>query len=589
MNPHRKRRRPAPSPHPSRLNDRHVRQIVTLVRASGVLEEFARLEASRPGPRGLPAETVLVGMVLAARETRTTNVDDAWECMQFKLRKPWLKYFGLRQVDATDVDATRASAKRFYDAWSRMTTLLDPARHDRRTRMARHETAPYRRAWQHRHGEDATPGLSRIANKLVLTPVRIAIARGLMDDWGGDLSVDTTAIASWAKPSTRRHASLEVSAGWHVSGGGEKTFGYSATLLVAGHTDPDLAGRYPQLCMGMALHSPSKEIGPQAVRLLGIVKRLWNQSGYLAGDLAYSDAKVENFHGPVRALGYKLVLDYKTTMVKKDKDAVEGVIAIAGELLCPHTPQRVIDGYHQMAGAKDSAEREALLPRLTEADPYLLPLKQSADHRGLERRQCPAAGTSPRVTCPWAQERDAASARARGRTSPPRPARTSHTVDLDNPRARKAHPGARPQVRPPDRPSHRRPAICQQSTITVPADLMPKLRQELPWGRAAWQRAYRSLRSHIEGLNGRAKNVDTFLHSREKRQSRGRVAQTLLSAVQLLVENLRSIEGYLRDRRQWREERYTLGHIPTTPDPYEAGAPAEDEARTITSPAPPEP
>ncbi|NUK71323.1 hypothetical protein HRW23_14380 [Streptomyces lunaelactis] len=207
----------------------------------------------------------------------------------------------------------------------------------------------------------------------------------------------------------------------------------------------------------------------------------------------------------------------------------------------------------------------------------------------MERRQCPAAGTSPRVTCPWAQERDTASARVRDRTAPALQARTPHTVDLDNPRARKAHPGARPQVRPPDRPSHRRPAICQQSTITVPVDLMPKLRQELPWGRAAWQRAYRSLRSHIEGLNGRAKNVDTFLHSRERRQSQGRVAQTLLSAVQLFVENLRSIEGYLRDRRQWREELYTLGHIPTTPDPYESEAPAVAEARTITDTAPPDP
>lgn len=232
--------------------------------------------------------------------------------------------------------------------------------------------------------------------------------------------------------------------------------------------------------MGMAVHSPGKEIGQQAVRLLGIVKRLWNQPGFLAGHLAYSEARFENFHAPVRALGYKLVLDYKTTMVKKDKDAVEGVIAIAGELLCPHTPHRIIDGYHQMAGAKGSAEREALLPHLTQADPYVLPLKQSADSRGLERRQCPAAGTSPRVTCPWAQDRDTASIRARARTSPPRPVRTSHTIDLDNPRARKAHTGARPQVRPPDRPSHRRPAICQQSTITVPTDLMPKLRQELP-------------------------------------------------------------------------------------------------------------
>ncbi|MGW2084162.1 hypothetical protein [Streptomyces sp. NPDC001880] len=115
---------------------------------------------------------------------------------------------------------------------------------------------------------------------------------------------------------------------------------------------------------------------------------------------------------------------------------------------------------------------------------------------------------------------------------------------------------------------------------------MPKLRQDLPWGRAAWQRAHRSLRSHVEGLNGRAKNVETFLHSREKRQSRGRVAQTLLSAVQLMVENLRTIESFLRDQRLWKEENYTLRDIPETPDPYEN--PIEDVAASNSAP-PPEP
>ncbi|NEE47907.1 hypothetical protein G3M55_25270, partial [Streptomyces sp. SID8455] len=218
-----------------------MRQVVDLVRASGVLDELTVLEARRPGPRGLRSETVLVGMVLAARELRSTNVDDAWECVQFRLRKPWLRYFGLPEADRTDVEATRASAKRFYDAWSRITTVLDPARHDRRTRMPRGQAVTYRRAWLQRAHHDSTPVLSRIANKLVLTPVRTAVARGLMDDWAGDLSVDATAIPTWARHSTKRRASLEVSAGVHVSGGGHKTFGYSATLLVAGHAEPSRA------------------------------------------------------------------------------------------------------------------------------------------------------------------------------------------------------------------------------------------------------------------------------------------------------------------------------------------------------------
>jgi hypothetical protein len=197
-----------------------------------------------------------------------------------------------------------------------------------------------------------------------------------MDGWNGDpsdatamatWSRDATAMATWSRDATPQHASLEVSAGRHVSGGGDKSFGYSATLLVAGHSDPKLAGRYPQLCMGTVVHAPAR--------------------------------------------------------------------------------------------------------------------KQSPDERGLERRQCPAADTNPRVSCPWAQERDTTAARNRRHQGrPQRPTQTSHTVDLDNPRARRAHPGARPTVGPPDRPAYRRPAICQQSTITVPTDIMSKLAL-VRWGR----------------------------------------------------------------------------------------------------------
>ncbi|GHJ02591.1 hypothetical protein TPA0906_44560 [Streptomyces olivaceus] len=563
------------------------------MRSSGVLSELAPLEAARRGPKGLPTETVLVGLVLAAIEKRSTNLDDAWECVQFRAGPHWLPYFHLPDIRPTDVAACRASSKRYYDAWSRISTVLDPARHDRRRRLPRTESVVYRRVWM-RPVLDAAPVLSRVANRLVLAPVRAAVARGLLSQWGGDLSVDTTAIPTWARYHTKRRSSLEVSAGYHVSGGGHQTFGYSATLLVAGHADPARSGHYPQLCMGMALHAPGRQIGLQAVRLLETVKQLWPETGFVAGDLAYSDAKVENFHAPVRALGYEPVTDFKTTIVKKDRKAVEGVVAIAGDLLCPHTPRRVIETYHLMAGSKRSKDRQALLPRMEQAESYVLPLKQSADDRGIERRQCPAAGTSPRVTCTWAQERAKASARRRPRRDAIRARRPGHspreTIDLTDLRARKAHPDARPTVRPPnDLPVHRRPAICQQATISVPADVMPKLRQELPWGREAWQTAYRSLRSHIEGLNGRAKNVNTFLDAREKRQCRGRVAQTLLAAIQLMVENLRTIESFLRDQRRWSDEHYTLMEIPQTPDPFVTAANDSTGVRDASPSAPLDP
>jgi hypothetical protein len=50
---------------------------------------------------------------------------------------------------------------------------------------------------------------------------------------------------------------------------------------------------------------------------------------------------------------------------------------------------------------------------------------------------------------------------------------------------------------------------------------------------------------HIEGGNGRLKSVDSALHARERRQPRGRVAQTLLSAITIMVHNIMELEQYL--------------------------------------------
>ncbi|MFJ5233160.1 hypothetical protein ACIQBJ_25105 [Kitasatospora sp. NPDC088391] len=324
--------------------------------------------------------------------------------------------------------------------------------------------------------------------------------------------------------------------------------------------------------MGMS-HATSRDIGNQAVALLKTVKQLFPRTGFIAGDLAYAHADPDSFHRPVRALGYEPVLDYRLDMLQsKKKETWRGALALGGDLLCPHTPQRVKNAYRLMASAKSAKARRDLLPRTEEADPYVLSLKQRAAARGNERHQCPAAGASPKVQCPWATERDA---HRRTRTgTPPRPAtRPSAVVDLDNRHSRRAHTAAKPIVPVGDLPMRRRPEICQQSTIGAPADLMPKLHQELSWGRAVWQSAYSALRSHIEGLNGRAKNVSTFLHARELRQSRGRAAQALLSAVQLMVENLRTIESYLRRHHLWADRDYTLTDIYGPADPL---IPTED-------------
>jgi hypothetical protein len=95
-------------------------------------------------------------------------------------------------------------------------------------------------------------------------------------------------------------------------------------------------------------------------------------------------------------------------------------------------------------------------------------------------------------------------------------------------------------------PFGERPKCCDQSSVTVQAHVMPRMRQDLPWQSASWALAYQTLRAHNEGGNGRLKSVDVALHAREKRQPRGRVAQSLLAAITAMVENIIELERFRR-------------------------------------------
>ena len=152
---------------------------------------------------------------------------------------------GVPTCDIEDQDAVNALYNRFHRAWSRLVRILDPVPHERRSRLPRAEGRRVAAAWNGPAGEPALRRLEELANKLVTTPVRIAFAKGLMRHWHGDIAIDTTTVPSWARPHTRRRSSLEASANRHYKGGGDKEFGYSATLAIAAHADPARAGRYP--------------------------------------------------------------------------------------------------------------------------------------------------------------------------------------------------------------------------------------------------------------------------------------------------------------------------------------------------------
>ncbi|MEU8143317.1 hypothetical protein [Nonomuraea sp. NPDC048901] len=180
----------------------------------------------------------------------------------------------------------------------------------------------------------------------------------------------------------------------------------------------------------------------------------------------------------------------------------------------------------------------------------MLRLKQNTNADGAIRLQCPAAGTSPSVTCPRFDR-----LHQRG---PNRPA----AVDLTNTRQRGAHPAAKPRVLPPrpDLKTDQLPKICRQHTITLhPGDLghLDKFRQDLAYLSPAWIGTYKPVRANTEGINGRLKGHDLDLGDPKNRLAHGRVAQTILVALLVAVANDHFLDQW-RHTHEPQDEPITL-------------------------------
>jgi hypothetical protein len=252
----------------------------------------------RPGPSGVPIRAVLVCLLLSIHHNGKATLAEAWRLAALSLSPAARQHLGLdpERPHPDDPHAPLADNRRFYRAFDRLTSLLDPARHDRRTRLPQHEADLLATVW-----EDDDPDhirkrnlLQDIVTALVLTPVRWAKGRGYLARFRGDVGIDTTAVPVFARPPRARRstgeliASTEITAGWHHSAGNDPpTYGYSATLTVAARTR-SAPGSFPQLALGLVLDTPHKRIGANAITTLKPLATLGLPTAFAVVDRAYT-------------------------------------------------------------------------------------------------------------------------------------------------------------------------------------------------------------------------------------------------------------------------------------------------------------
>ncbi|MFJ9209758.1 hypothetical protein [Streptomyces sp. NPDC102264] len=574
--------RPAPQAPGRTLNDREVNKVFDLVRQSGALERLPA-DGRKPGPKGMPFRTVLIGLILSRYTGKSANIDDAWETLFFALSPGAKALLDVPDIDlnipegATDEEIDDiahkqyAMSKRVYRSWMSMTKRLDPAPHDRRKRLTLHEAKKIRRQWNARANRDTVRNLEAIAQDLILAPVMTSYQRGDFARWHGHIAVDDTPVPVWGKePDYRKdRASLEITAGMYVKGGTpkrptrpagagaptntgtrrgtannpatrseptrkttkapeKKEFRYAMMAAFPGHGHGDLAGAYPAVCLGMILHTPGTEPGPAALRAIqpaferGMVKDLF------CADRGISQAKPHNLHLQLLKLGLSAVKHYNDDKVDR-QGQFRGMELVGGEFYCPMMPTPLVTAGTTYINSRTDEDRAHALNLIQSRKDFQAKVKEYGPE-GDQRRQCPALGPHATVTC--------------YRRPQPRP---STIVDLDAPTVRT--PAALPTIPKPKRDTSTYPDICTGKSITVPGTVLAKWRQKYALFTPLWQEAWSGLRSQNEGGNGNLKK--SALDSIDNPQFRlphGRVAQTLLNAVIIFVANLRAIERFRRDQ-----------------------------------------
>ncbi len=101
-------------------------QLLALLESSGALDLIALELAERPGPKGLPVRTVLVGLLLPLHYHRSATLADVCRVLLDQLRPPARAWLELPDPAMVGLHGRHAFTRRVYRAFDRLTTALVP-------------------------------------------------------------------------------------------------------------------------------------------------------------------------------------------------------------------------------------------------------------------------------------------------------------------------------------------------------------------------------------------------------------------------------------------------------------------------------
>ena len=494
---------------------------VILTGRSGAADQAEAALARRTGRRrALPARAVLAALLLLAMDDRPLHLTRVTDLLFRRLTPASRTLLGVTGT-ATSRRAFLAAYRRVRYCFHLTCSAADPSPLPKNRCLTPAGLTAASREMTPGEAKAARNRLEIFINALVEASVSVLgpAERAAFD---GGTGLDATAVPLFSRGPSRRTglSASDPDGGWYIREGDHRdaedhkgkrrtriAWALEATIATMARP-PGQATGHPNLALGLALTRPGEDPGGTGARVLASVAARGHRPGYLGADRAYSAARPESFHLPVRALGYSPVMDYRTDQLGIQASS-GGALLVEGTWCCPAMPGPLIEA---TAGHRSGTiTTDLYAARIAARSPYRLRPKDGPGDDGYQRLSCPATGSHPRLICPL---REASLAPRDGRAKV-----------LDAP----ADP----------------PRICRQSAITIAPDAGARHRQDLPFASPAWQDRYATMRNTIEGLNGYVKDpAREALAQPARRRVRGITACALFTALLLMAANIRKIRAW---------------------------------------------
>lgn len=438
---------------------------------------------------------------------------------------------------------------RLWRSFHRTLRVLDPHPFSKYRKLTKTEFALAKAAISPEFETCRRDRLDKVSNRLLWSSW-MELPREVRRRWKGNAVVDGTAIAAYSKSAAKAsdyvpvepyagpyklrgqhglsEADLESLTNAQRKKAGGWLYAWESTLVLSATNDPRREQTFPQLIVGMTLDKPAENPGGHAVKALTQMRANGMPADFLIGDRAYGYAPtMENYGGPVRGLGYRLLFDLAENELAKVR-FVDGMVLLEGNLYCPsilahpkllNATRDLRLGNLDADGAKISWDEYG--DRLAQRARFMVQANGRPRPDGAARVMCPAAGPNPTVACPL-RESKAAPDKVFGLW----------------PISKKDLPSQ----------DHRGP-VCSNAggTVTVqPNELFPRYHQDMQFGTREWGELFGVARQSIESMNYQLKNASKGnARAGERRRVRGLAAQTLFVAALAVGVNLRKIEMWL--------------------------------------------